>query len=80
MSLVFWILLFAASSLLALWVLRWGGADWMEGWKALLFVDWLYASAWNAEQIRLYFLLLWLLHAAWFAVGLFVPAARFLSG
>lgn len=76
MSVWAWVLLFAGQCVLANWVIRRGGADWLEGWKALLVVDWLYASFWNAEQIRLYFLLMWLLHAAWFVVGLFVPELR----
>ncbi|MDH5824477.1 hypothetical protein QFW77_15995 [Luteimonas sp. RD2P54] len=76
MSLFAWCALFAGHSLFARWVLSWGGAEWMEGWKAAAFIDWIHAGFWEAEQIRLYFLLLWLLHAAWFAVGLFVPGAR----
>lgn len=71
-----WCLLFAANCLLTRLVMRWGGAEWIEGWRALAFIDWIHATLWNAEQIRLYFLLLWLLHAAWFTVGLFAPAAR----
>ncbi|MEX7641199.1 hypothetical protein [Stenotrophomonas maltophilia] len=39
MSLLAWIGMFAAWSLFATWVLRWGGAAWMEGWKSLAFVD-----------------------------------------
>lgn len=73
MSLLHWFLLFAASSVFTLWVMRWGGAEWMEGWKALFFVDWPY---WSAAQIKLYFLMVWLLHALWFVIGVFAPIAR----
>ena len=73
MSVLIWCLIFAASSVLALWVMRWGGAEWMERWGLS---DSLYSTSWNAEQIKLYFLLLWLLHVVWFVVGLLVPAAR----
>jgi len=76
MSLSVWLLLFAADTMFAYWLLRRGGAEWMEGWKALFFVDWLHAAFWNAAQIKLYFLCLWIVHALWFALGLFMPEAR----
>lgn len=75
MSLFWWCLLFAASSLLCWWVLRRGGAEWLEGWPAGLLID-LRASLWNAEQIKLYVGLIWLLHAGWFVLGLFAPGLR----
>lgn len=76
MSIGGWILLFAADSLFALWVLRWGGAAWLEGWRASVLLDWIHAGFWNEEQIRLYALLLWLVHAGWFLLGLFQPSLR----
>lgn len=71
-----WIVLFALHSAFALWVLRGGGAQWLEGSRALFFIDWVRANQWSAEQIRLYALLLWLAHAAWFVAGLLVPGWR----
>lgn len=76
MNLLHWFFLFAVNSVFTLWVLRWGGAQWMEGWKSLFFIEWLYSTFWNAEQIKLYFLVIWLLHALWFVLGLFMPEAR----
>ncbi|MEQ4573698.1 MAG: hypothetical protein ABN502_01960 [Gammaproteobacteria bacterium] len=76
MGLVPWCLLFAAASGLAWWIVNGGGADWMEGWKAALLLDGPFAGFWNAEQIRLYVLLLWLAGLVWFVIGLFVPGAR----
>ncbi|WP_076593231.1 hypothetical protein [Herminiimonas arsenitoxidans] len=76
MSLLNWSLFFATSSIFTLWVMRWGGAEWMEGWKSFFFIDWFRSSLWSAEQIKLYFLLLWLLHVIWFVVGIFIPMAR----
>lgn len=72
-----WILLFAGNCLFCLWVLRWGGAEWMEGWRSGLFIDWPFSLSWSAEQIKLYALLCWIGHAIWFAAGLFVPGLRF---
>jgi hypothetical protein len=77
MSLSWWVILFAAFSVFSLWVLRWGGAERLEGWKSMFFIDWAQAFQWDAEQIKLYFLALWVLCAAWFTIGLFLPMARF---
>ena len=71
-----WILLFAANSVFFLWVLRWGGAEWMEGWRSLFFIDWFRAPLWSAEMIKLYVLLCWIGHAIWFLLGMFMPALR----
>ncbi|MDH1913996.1 hypothetical protein, partial [Stenotrophomonas sp. GD03794] len=75
MSLLAWIGMFAAWSLFATWVLRWGGAAWMEGWKSLAFVD-SWGSLWDEAQIKLYFLCLWIVYGLWFLAGLFVPEWR----
>jgi len=72
-----WILLFAGNCLFCLWVLRWGGAEWMEGWRSGLFIDSPFSFTWSAEQIKLYVLLSWIGHAIWFVGGLFVPELRF---
>jgi hypothetical protein len=66
-------LLYVADCLLCLWVMRWGGAQWMEGWRTAFFIDWLLAFRWTAEQIKLYFLLLWICHTAWFLLGMLMP-------
>ncbi|MCD7099954.1 hypothetical protein [Stenotrophomonas sp. MMGLT7] len=76
MSLLARCCLFAASTLFVLRVLRWGGADRLEGWKSHLFLDNGFGSSCSAEQIRLYFPLPWLVGAAWFVIGPFVPGAR----
>ena len=75
MSLLAWIGMFAAWSLFATWVLRWGGAAWMEGWKSLAFVD-SWGSLWDEAQIKLYFLCLWIVNGLRFLAGLFVPEWR----
>jgi hypothetical protein len=78
MSYATWILLFAANSLFCLWVLRWGGAEWMEGWRSIFFIEWAQSLDWTAEQIKVFILACWIGHALWIVVGLFFPGARFL--
>ncbi|MEJ2454550.1 MAG: hypothetical protein P8103_10375 [Candidatus Thiodiazotropha sp.] len=75
MDVILWILVYIASILLWLWILRWGGAEWLEGWKAWAAIGW-FAGHWKAEQIRLYAWLLLILETVGFVVGLFVPDLR----
>jgi hypothetical protein len=74
--LIEWIAGFVATSLFWKWILSWGGAEWLEGWKAFLILDW-FAARWTAEQIRLYALLCWIGSGIWFAIGLVQPEYRF---
>lgn len=72
MDMLYWILSYTGSALFWLWILRWGGADWLEGWKAWVAIGW-FAGHWHAEQIRLYALILFVLESIWFVLGLFSP-------
>jgi hypothetical protein len=76
MTLTAWIASFAATSLFWKWILSWGGAEWLEGWKAFFVIDW-FAARWSAEQIRFYALLAWIASGIWFAAGLVQPELRF---
>ncbi|MBU3845393.1 MAG: hypothetical protein H9855_00160 [Candidatus Acinetobacter avistercoris] len=75
MSLVWWIILFLIQSLFYKWLLSWGGAQWLVGLKSALTFGWM-TWDWNAEQIRLYALLLWIISSIWFVVGVFQPSLR----
>lgn len=77
MSILTWILIYLGLSLFYLWVLRWGGAEWMEGWKSIFFIDWFRSVEWSSEQIRLYMLLCWIGSSIWFVIGLCYPECRF---
>jgi hypothetical protein len=77
MSLLVWVATFALTSLFWAWVLFWGGADWLEGsFLSGLLVD-IFAPRWSAAGIKVFAALTWLIEGLWFAVGLFIPAARF---
>lgn len=45
-------------SLFFKWILSWGGAEKIEGWKAGWLIDWR-AGDWDTEQIRMWALLAW---------------------
>ncbi|MCG8429294.1 MAG: hypothetical protein MI754_18230 [Chromatiales bacterium] len=75
MSIVEWIVVFSLNSLFWKWIVSWGGAQWVEGWKAFFVIDW-FAAAWTAEQIRLYGVIIWFCTATWFVLGVFIPGLR----
>ena len=75
LSLHDWIGSFVVLSLFWKWVLSWGGATWLEGWRGFFFEG--FSPFWSAEQIRFYALLAWIGCSIWFVVGLLHPAYRF---
>lgn len=75
MSLTWWIVTHAAKALLYVWVLRWGGAERIEGTLASGFLS-SFAPRWSAEGLKMAALILLVLCAIGFVVGLFVPSLR----
>lgn len=71
-----WILLHALSTLFWLWVLLWGGAEWLEGTLASAFVIAWIAPTWSADGIKLFALLMLLIGGIHFMLGLFMPDWR----
>jgi hypothetical protein len=75
MSLALWIVVHAAEALFCLWVLRWGGAERLEGSFASGLIS-TFAPRWSVEGLRMAALILLVFCAITFAVGLFVPSLR----
>lgn len=76
MALRLWCTLFIGHSLYCWWIIGYGGAHWVAGWKSWFFIDWL-ALDWTAEQIRMYILIIWLASLVYFILGLCKPELRF---
>lgn len=76
MSTTEFVLLYLLNSLFWKWIISWGGAQFLEGWKSFFIIDW-FAWGWTAEQIRLYALVVWVFSTLFFLVGLFRPEWRF---
>ena len=75
-SIEHWILFAVLDALFWIWVLRWGGAERLEGTFASGFLVSWFAPKWSAEGIRLFALLSLAASLAAFGVGLFVPGVR----
>ncbi|MEN2508423.1 hypothetical protein V8Z77_16055 [Stutzerimonas stutzeri] len=76
MSTLEFVALYLLNSVFWKWIISWGGAQWIEGWKSMVVLDW-FAWPWNAEQIRLYALVMWSFSTLFFVIGLFKPEWRF---
>ncbi|GAB2634460.1 MULTISPECIES: hypothetical protein [Psychrobacter] len=57
MPLSLWFMLFILETVYCWWIIGYGGAKWIEGWKSFFMIDW-FALDWTAEQIRLYVLII----------------------
>jgi len=75
MGILEWLLIHLLSALFWVWILSWGGAKWLEGWKAFISINW-FAGWWNAEQLRLYALCILVIQVIWLGVGVFKPEYR----
>lgn len=75
MSTPVWIVLYIFISLTCKWILSWGGADIIKGWKSIFFLD--MEADWNKEQLRAMALFTWIGFTILFIVGLIFPEYRF---
>lgn len=75
MSTPVWICLYIFISLTCKWILSWGGADVIKGWKSIFFLD--MEADWNKEQLRAIALFTWIGFTILFIVGLIFPEYRF---
>jgi len=80
MPLGYWVLTYVLSTLFWLWILRWGGAERLEGTFTSGFLVNVLAPGWSSDGIKLFALLSLVLSTIGFLVGLFVPAVRCWSG
>lgn len=76
MGILAWVGLFLACSLFWGWLVFGGGADWLEGSLLAALVVHARATAWTAEGIKAFAVLMWLGQGVWFVIGLFSKDAR----
>lgn len=76
MPLWLWCLLFVIESIYCWWIIGYGGARWVAGWKSFFMIDW-FTLDWTAEQIRFYVLIIWGFSVIWFVLCLLKPELRF---
>lgn len=77
MPIIAWITLFIIELVFWLWVIKWGGAERLEGSFASGFLISIFAPNWSAEGIKLFAWLTLIVSSIWFVIGLFYPDVRF---
>ena len=76
MDIGIWILIYVAELLFWLWIIRWGGADRLEGTFTSGLIISIFAPNWSAEGIKLFAWLTMIAGTVWFLLGLFYPELR----
>ncbi|MHC4789782.1 MAG: hypothetical protein ACYS8K_11385 [Planctomycetota bacterium] len=76
MSLVAWVLFYLFDIAFWLWIVRWGGAETLEGAFSGCLFPWL-ATRWDADGIRLFGWCALIGSTVWFIAGAFWPDFRF---
>lgn len=64
-----WFILYLLLSLFYKWIISWGGAKKIEGWKSFFIIGW-FAFDWSSEQIRFFALISWIILTFIFIYGL----------
>ena len=76
MSTPLWILIYLCFSLVCKWILSWGGASYIKGWKSIFFL-YTESISWNEEKVKMMTLFLWIGFSILFVIGLIYPEYRF---
>jgi len=71
MSIGAWCLTYFVFCSIYAWIIRWGGAEKLEGWLGWLFTGWN-----ESHEIRLYAKVMWAIFTILFFFGLFFPGLR----
>ena len=77
MSVVLWIAEYVLFLLFWTWIIRFGGAELLEGRLAAGCAISIFAPRWSAEGIKAAGWVSIVLGTIWFVVGLFSPSSRF---
>lgn len=77
MSLSALIVLYLIQLLFWLWVVRWGGAEWLEGTFTSGFLIHFFAPRWSADGIKLFGYGTILMSTIYFIVAMFNPEFRY---
>jgi len=71
-----WVSFYALDLLFCIWVLMWGGADYLQGTLKSGFIISIFAPKWTAEGIKLFVWLTLIFSTIGFIIGLFSPDFR----
>lgn len=77
MSTALWILIYALDCIVTKWIISWGGASYIQGWKTWFFFSSSQSEEWTKGQIIMMAWFFWIAFSIVFLIGLFNPEFRF---
>lgn len=77
MSTPLWILIYFLHCLLSKWIISWGGARYIQGWKTWFVFDQSSSEEWTKDQVIMMAWFFWIGFTILFLIGLFNPEFRF---
>ena len=77
MSTALWILIYALDCIVTKWIISWGGASYIQGWKTWFFFSSSQSEEWAKGQIIMMAWFFWIAFSIVFLIGLFNPEFRF---
>ncbi len=76
MSLTAWVITYLIGLVFWLWVVRWGGAEWLEGTFTSGFLISIFAPQWTTDGIKLFGYGTIIISTIFFILGIFFPDFR----
>ena len=77
MSLLSLITIYLINLIFWLWIVQWGGAEWLEGTFISGFLVHIFAQRWSAQGIKLFGYGIIIVSTLLFILGIFYPDFRF---
>ena len=76
MTLLSWILIYLIDLIFWVWIVKWGGAEWLEGTIKAEFLISIFASRWSVEGIKLFGYGIIIISTIIFILGIFISDFR----
>ena len=77
MSTPLWILIYVLHCTLTKWIISWGGAAYIQGWKTWFVFKTSQSEKWTEDQVIMMAWFFWIAFTILFLIGLFNPEFRF---
>ncbi|CAM9280114.1 MULTISPECIES: hypothetical protein [unclassified Acinetobacter] len=77
MSTPLWILIYVLHCILTKWIISWGGAAYIRGWKTWFVFNISQSEEWTKDQVIMMAWFFWIAFTILFLIGLFNPEFRF---
>lgn len=77
MSTPIWILIYLLHCIITKWIISWGGAAYIQGWKTWFIFSTSQSEEWSKDQVVMMAWFFWIALTILFLIGLFNPEFRF---